>query len=172
MSRPTVERWWDRFLECGVDGLPPDATRPPGLEPTPEEKVRAVTGLAVPPPPHASHRPLGALAERLELTAPDVHSILRRNGPVPHQVKTSRVPRDPRSGMRVRDVVGLYADPPDHAVVLPVDEKTRIQASGRRRRPLPMKPGMRRPGRATTGGTARPACSRPPPSPPERWSAG
>ncbi len=96
-SGPTVERWWDRFPGQGVDGLPPDAPRPPGLEPTPEEKVRAVTGLAVPPPPpHASHWTLGALAGRLELTASDVHSILRCNGPVPHQVRTSRVPRDPR----------------------------------------------------------------------------
>ncbi len=140
--RSTVERWWDRFLERGVDGLLRDATRPPGLEPTPEGTVRAVVALAMsPPPPHAQHWTLQGLAKRLALTASNVHNILRRNGPVPHQVRTFKVSCDPRSGIKVRDVVGLYVDPPDHAVVLSVDEKTRIQALGRTQRPLPMKPG-------------------------------
>ncbi len=140
--RSTVERWWDRFLEQGVDGLLRDATRPPGLEPTPDGTVRAVAGLAIsPPPPHARHWTLQALAKRLELTASNVHSILKRNGLRPHQVRTFKVSRDPRFEIKVRDVVGLYVDPPDHAVVLSVDEKTQIQALGRTQRPLPMKPG-------------------------------
>ncbi len=71
--RPAVGRWWDRFLEQGVDGLLRDATRPPGLEPTPEGTVRAVAGLAIPPPPpRARHWTLQALGRRLALTAPDV----------------------------------------------------------------------------------------------------
>ncbi len=69
---PAVERWWDRFPGQGVDGPLRDATRPPGLEPAPEGTVRAVAGLAIPPPPRARHWTLQALAKRLELTAPDV----------------------------------------------------------------------------------------------------
>ena len=125
-----------------MDGLLRDATRPPGLEPTPDGTVRAVAGLAIsPPPPHARHWTLQALAKRLELTASNVHSILKRNGLRPHQVRTFKVSRDPRFEIKVRDVVGLYVDPPDHAVVLSVDGKTQIQALGRTQRPLPMKPG-------------------------------
>ncbi len=140
--RSTVERWWDRFPGRGVDGLLRDATRPPGLEPTPDGTVRAVVALAMsPPPPHARHWTLRALARRLALTATNVHNILKRNGLRSHQVRTFKVSRDPRFELKVRDVVGLYVDPPDHAVVLSVDGKTQIQALGRTQRPLPMKPG-------------------------------
>ncbi len=95
-----------------------------------------------PPPEHGSHWTLKALAEAMgDLGVSTVRDILRRHGLRPHQVKTFRVSRDPRFELKVRDVVGLYVDPPDHAVVLSVDEKTRIQALGRTRKPLPMKPG-------------------------------
>ncbi len=95
-----------------------------------------------PPPPHAGHRTLKALAEAMGDTGlSTVRDILRRHGLRPHQVKTFRVSRDRRFELKVRDVVGLCACPPDHAVVLSVDEKTRIRAPGRTRRPLPMKPG-------------------------------
>ncbi len=70
-----------------------------------------------------------------------MHGILKDNGLGPHQVKTFRVSRDLRFELKVRDVVGLYVDPPDHAVVIPAGEKPRIQALGRTQRPLPMKPG-------------------------------
>lgn len=70
-----------------------------------------------------------------------MHGILKENGLRPHQVKTFKVSRDPRFEIKVRDVVGLYVDPPDHAAVISVDEKTQIQALGRTQRPLPMKPG-------------------------------
>ena len=70
-----------------------------------------------------------------------MHGILKENGLRPHQVKTFKVSRDPRFEIKVRDVVGLYVNPPDHAVVPSVDEKPRRQALGGTRRPLPMKPG-------------------------------
>ena len=143
MSKPTVWRWWDRFLKAGVEGLLRDATRPPGKKPVPEDRVKALVALAMSPPPErASHWTLKALAGAMgDMCASTVRNILRRHGLRPHQVKTFKVSRDPRFEIKVRDVVGLYVDPPDHAVVLSVDEKTQIQALGRTQKPLPMKPG-------------------------------
>ena len=142
MSKPTVWRWWDRFLAEGVDGLLRDATRPPGKKPVPEGQVQALVALAMSPPPeHARHWTVRALARRLGMVISTVHGILKDHGLRPHQVKTFKVSRDPRFEIKVRDVVGLYVDPPDHAVILSVDEKTQIQALGRTQRPLPMKPG-------------------------------
>ena len=61
MSKPTVWRWWDRFLKAGVEGLLRDATRPPGKKPVPEDRVKALAALAVSPPPeHVSHWTLKA----------------------------------------------------------------------------------------------------------------
>ncbi len=154
MSRPTVWRWWDRFPGQRVDGLLRDATRPPGRKPVPEDRVKALVALAMSPPPeHARHWTPVALSGAMGgMAATTVRNILLRHGLRPHQVKTFKVSRDPRSGIKVRDVVGLHVDPPDHAVVLSVDEKTRIQALGRTRRPLPMKPGH--------AGTGTHACRR------------
>ena len=142
MSKPTVWRWWDRFLVEGVDGLLYDIPGKTGRKPVSQEKVRQVIELAMSPPPeHSSHWTLRALARRLGIAVSTVFGILKRNGLKPHRVKTFKVSRDPRFELKVRDVVGLYVDPPDHAVVISVDEKTQIQALGRTQTPLPMKPG-------------------------------
>jgi len=141
-SKPTVWRWWDRFLTDGVDGLLRDATRPPGKTPIPEDRVKALVDLAMSPPPaQARHWTVRALAEKRGMVYSTVHGILKAHGLRPHPVKTFKVSRDPRFVLKVRDVVGLYVDPPDHAVVISVDEKTQIQALGRSQRPLPMTPG-------------------------------
>ena len=70
-----------------------------------------------------------------------VHGILKNNGLRPHRVKTFKVSRDQRFEIKVRDEVGLQVDPPDHALILTVDERMQIQALGRTQRSLPMKPG-------------------------------
>ncbi len=125
-----------------MDGLLHDATRPPGKKPIPEEKVKAAIALAMSPPPeHSSHWTVRALAKRLGMAISTMHGILKDNGLRPHQVKTFKVSRDPRFEIKVRDVVGLHAGPPDHAVVIPAGGKPQIQALGRTQRPLPMKPG-------------------------------
>ncbi len=135
----------DRFPAEGAGGPRRDATRPPGRKPVPEDRVKAPVGLAMPPPPpHARHRAVRALAGKPGMARSTVRGILKAGGLRPHRVRTFRVPRGPRSGIRVRGVVGLHADPPGHAAVLPVDGKTRIQAPGRTRRPLPMRPGHAR----------------------------
>ncbi len=135
----------DRFPAEGAGGPRRDATRPPGRKPVPEDRVKAPVGLAMPPPPpHARHRAVRALAGKPGMARSTVRGILKAGGLRPHRVRTSRVPRGPRSGIRVRGVVGLHVDPPGHAAVLPVDGKTRIQAPGRTRRPPPMTPGHAR----------------------------
>ena len=79
-----------------VDGLLHDATRPPGRAPVAEDRVKALIALAMsPPPPHASHWTLRALAERMGMVFSTVHNILRKHGLELHRVKTFKVPRDP-----------------------------------------------------------------------------
>ena len=142
MSKPTVWRWWDRFLAAGVDGLLRDATRLPGRAPVAEDKVKALIALAMSPPPaHASHWTLRALAERMGMVFSTVYNILRKHGLQPHRVKTLEVSRDPQFEAKIHDVVGFYVNPPDHAVVLSVNEKTQIQALSRTQKPLPMTSG-------------------------------
>ena len=142
MSKPTVWRWHDRFLAEGVDGLFRDIRRRRGRSPVPEEKVRELIGLAMSPPPaHSGHWTLRALAERVGVAVSTVFKILEQHGLKPHRVKTFKVSRDPRFELKVRGAVGLYVNPPDHAVVIPAGGKTQIQALGRTQKPLPMKPG-------------------------------
>lgn len=135
-SKPTVWRWWDRFLENGVEGLLRDATRPPGKAPIPEDRVNAVIDRATsPPPPHASHWTLRALSNAVGgMAISTVGNILRVHGIQPHRVKTFKLSRDPRFQPKVSDIVGLYVDPPDHAVVLSGEGSKRTSASDPRER--------------------------------------
>ena len=121
-----------------MDGLLHDATRLPGKQPTSPEKVERLIALAIsPPPPNRGYRTLTALADKVgDIGISTVYGILRRHRLTPHRVKTFKVSRDPRYELKVRDVVGLHVDPPDHAVVISVDEKPGIQALGRTRPPL------------------------------------
>ena len=142
VSKPTVWRWWDRYRDEGVDGLLYDKPHRRGLAPVPEETVTKLIKLAMSPPPeHTGRWTLRALAERVGLAISTVFGILRRHKLKPHKVKIFKTSRDPNFEAKIHDVVGLYVDPPDHAVVLSIDEKPQIQALGRTQRPLPMKPG-------------------------------
>ena len=142
ISKPTVWRWRDRFLAEGVDGLLYDIPRRRGRKPISEEKVSELIALAMSPPPeHASHWTLRALATKVGDRRLDGIRHPEEPWPQAPQGQTFKVSRDPRFALKVRDVVGLYINPPDHAVVISVDEKTQIQALGRTQAPLPMKPG-------------------------------
>ena len=94
-----------------------------------------------PPPAGRSRWTTRLLAKAVGLTAGCVSDVLRRNGLKPHLVRTYKVSRDPAFAAKVRDVVGLYLNPPEHAVVLSMDEKTSIQALERTQRPLPLRTG-------------------------------
>jgi len=94
-----------------------------------------------PPPAGRSRWTTRLLAREVSLTSGCVSDILRRNGLKPHLVRTYKVSRDPEFVAKVQDVVGLYLNPPEHAVVLSVDEKTSIQALQRTQLPLPLRSG-------------------------------
>lgn len=142
VSQEAVSRIRRRFLETGVAGL---ATRPkPGRKDhaVPAATVERIVALAMSPPPAGRSRwTTRLLAKDVGLTSGCVSDLLRRYELKPHHVRTYKVSRDPAFAAKVRDVVGLYLDPPEHAVVLSVDEKTSIQALERTQPPLPLRSG-------------------------------
>src|SRR5258706_15467787 len=104
--------------------------------------VEKIIQLAMsPPPPGRSRWTTRLLAKQVRLTSGCVSDVLRKNGLKPHLVRTYKVSRDPEFVAKGHDVVGLYLNPPEHAVVLSVDEKTSIQALQRTQVPLPRRSG-------------------------------
>ena len=142
MSKPMVWHCWGWFLNQGVNGLFPDATRPPSRNPISEDRMRSLIDPAMPlSPTHARHSTLRDPAGTIDgMAVTTVHSILRRHEIRPHRFRTFRISPDPGIELKVRDVVGLYVNLPDHAVVLLRGKNTRIQMLGRTRQPLPMTP--------------------------------
>ena len=143
-SKTCVWRWQERFMEEGVDGLLRDKTRPPGKVPVERETVERVVAITLEPPPHeATHWTGRAMAETVGLAVSTVQKIWAAHGLVPHRFRQFKLSRDPAFAEKVRDVIGLYVNPPDHAVVLSIDEKSQIQALDRTQPGLPMKKGRR-----------------------------
>jgi len=142
LSAEAVSRIRRRFLDGGVAGL---ATRPKGGRTdhaVPPATVERLVELAMSPPPAGRSRwTTRLLAKEVQLTSGCVSDVLRRHGLKPHLVRTYKVSRDPAFVAKVRDIVGLYLQPPEHAVVLSLDEKTSIQALERTQRPLPLRSG-------------------------------
>jgi transposase len=142
LSKPVVWRWQERFMHEGVDGLLRDKTRPPGKPPLPAETVRRVVDLTlVAPPGETTHWTGRAMAAAAGVSLRSVQRIWTAHGLAPHRVQTFKLSTDPRFFEKFTDVVGLYVDPPAHAVVLSVDEKSQIQALDRTQPGLPMKKG-------------------------------
>lgn len=141
-SKSVVWRWQERFMRAGVDGLLRDRSRPPGKKPLPQsmiDRVIALTGQA--PPGEATHWTAGAMAKAVGISASSVQRIWKAHRLKPHQVRIFKLSKDPEFATKLRDIVGLYVDPPAHAVVLSVDEKSQIQALDRTQPSLPLKPG-------------------------------
>jgi transposase len=108
----------------------------------PAETEHRVVQLAMsPPPPGRSRWTTRLLGKEMGLTSGCISDVLRKNGLKPHLVRTYKVSRDPEFAAKVNDVVGLYLNPPEHAVALSVDEKTSIQALERTQLPLPLRTG-------------------------------
>ncbi len=142
VSKPCVWRWQERFMREGVAGLLRDKTRPSRIPPLPQAVIDRVVGLTTSDPPHeATHWTAAAMAEAVGVSLSSVQRIWRAHRLRPHQVKTFKLSKDPRFAAKLRDIVGLYVNPPAHAVVLSVDEKPQIQALDRTQPGLPMKKG-------------------------------
>ena len=141
-SKTCVWRWQERFMQAGVGGLLQDKTRPPGKAPVDAARVGEVVRRTLAPPPHeATHWTARAMAEACGLAVSTVQNIWKAHGLAPHRWRSFKLSNDPAFAEKLHDIVGLYVDPPAHAVVLSVDEKSQIQALDRTQPGLPMKKG-------------------------------
>ena len=143
VSKTAVWRWQERFAQEGIGGLLRDKTRPARIPPLgPEVAARVVALTQGEPPGETTHWTAAAMAKAASISVSSVQRIWRGHGLQPHRVRQFKLSTDPAFAAKLRDVVGLYVDPPAHAVVLSVDEKSQIQALARTQDPLPMKPGQ------------------------------
>ena len=114
----------------GVDGLLRDKTRKPGKKPLPATTVQRVVDLALRAPPgEATHWSGRMLAKAAGVSLRSVQRILDANQLAPHRIRAFKLSNDPEFAEKLKDVVGLYVDPPAHAVVLSVDEKSQNPGS-------------------------------------------
>jgi transposase len=142
VSRPMVWRWQQRYAEEGLDGLLRDKTRPPGTPPIPQSKVHAVVERTLREPPGAvTHWTGRAMARAMTLSLRTVQRIWQSHKLQPHRIRTFKRSTDPEFAAKLDDVVGLTMDPPRHAVVMSIDEKSQIQALDRTQPKVPLKPG-------------------------------
>ena len=126
----------------GVEGLLRDKTRPSRVPPLGREIADRVVALTLSAPRHeATHWTAPAMAKTVGISVSAVQRIWRAHGLQPHRVRQFKLSRDPEFIPKLRDIVGLYVDPPAHAVILSVDEKSQIQALDRTQPGLPMKTG-------------------------------
>ena len=141
-SKPTVWRWQERFLKEGVDGLLRDRNRGSGRAPLGARvKSLVLTKTMRETPPNATHWSVRTMGKAVGISHTSVQRIWAEHGLKPHLVSTFKVSNDPRFAEKVEDVIGLYLNPPDKALVLSVDEKSQIQALDRTQPGLPMKKG-------------------------------
>ena len=142
-SRPTVLLWRERFSHAGVPGLMRDAKRPGRKPALSADQVKAVVQATLQTTPaNATHWSVRSMAKAQGLSRMAVHRIWKAHKLQPHRVETFKLSRDPQFVEKVRDVVGLYLNPPDKALVLSVDEKSQIQALDRTAPLLPLRPGI------------------------------
>jgi len=138
----TVGLWRNRFIAAGVAGLG-DVPRPGAPREIGDEKVEQVVRLTLEKTPQgATHWSSRMLAARTGLSQSTISRIWRAFGLKPHRAESFQLSKDPLLIDKVRDIVGLYLDPPHHALVLCVDEKSQIQALSRTQPVLPMRAGQ------------------------------
>jgi transposase len=143
VSRPTVLLWRQRFAERGVPGIMKDAPRPgrrKGI--SPEVVKRVVDATMHTTPPGETHWSVRSMAKAQGLSRMTVQRIWKQHRLQPHRVETFKFSNDKQFVEKLRDVVGLYLDPPEHALVLSVDEKSQIQALDRTQPLLPLRRGI------------------------------
>ena len=143
LSRPTVQLWRNRFAAQGLAGIVKDAPRP-GRKPKLAVALvrRVVKATLETTPPQATHWSVRTLAKAQGISRMAVQRIWKTHELKPHLIETFKLSTDPHFVEKLVDVVGLYLDPPDRALVLCVDEKSQIQALDRTRPLLPLRPGL------------------------------
>lgn len=143
VTRMPVRKWRDRFVKQGIKGLQ-DAPRPGQPRKLSQEQVDQIvrTTQSEAPPKGRTHWSCSTMGERFGVTAMTISRIWRSYGLQPHRTQTFKISRDPELTRKVRDVVGLYLNPPENAIVFCVDEKSQIQALDRTQPLLPLRPGQ------------------------------
>jgi transposase len=141
-SRPTVNLWVKRYMKGGIEAILIDAPRPGRKPKTSEEKEKNIVEATLhSKPANATHWSVRLMAEAQGVSRMTVHRIWKKYNLKPHMVRTFKISNDPKFVEKVKDIVGLYLNPPDKALVLCVDEKSQIQALDRTQPGLPMKKG-------------------------------
>src|ERR1700757_255014 len=137
-SKATVGKWRQRFIESRIQGLY-DELRPGRPRTISDEKVASLLRRTLKAaPPTGTHWSVRQAAEANRLSKSTVHRVFQTFALQPHRTKTFKLSNDPFFVEKVRDIVALYLNPPDHAIVLAVDEKSQIQALSRTQPVLPM----------------------------------
>ena len=150
-SRPTVIGWRKRYEAEGVAGLRHDHPRGRGFQPIDRNKEAEVIEKTLHgTPADATHWSCRSMGRASSLSKASVQRIWNAHGLKPHLARTFKLSNDPLFAEKLQDVVGLYMNPPEHALVLSIDEKSQIQALDRTQPGLPMKKG--RAGTMTHGG--------------------
>jgi transposase len=134
--------WRSRFIEHGVEGLMKDAPRP-GRTPAISAAIAAqvVAQTTQSKPKGATHWSRSRMAREMGISESSVGRIWRAHGLKPHRIESFKVSNDPHFAEKLEAIVGLYLNPPEHALVLSVDEKSQIQALDRTQPGLPLKKG-------------------------------
>ena len=142
MTPKKVSRWRKRFLTLSMAGLERDAPRPGRTAKITASLVRRVVNLTTrQKPPNATHWSTRSMARAVGISEASVRRIWHSHGLKPHQVESFKISNDPECAEKLGDIVGLYLNPPEHALVLCVDEKSQIQALDRTQPGLPLKRG-------------------------------
>jgi transposase len=140
-SRPTVIDWRQRFAEGGVEALYDDRPRGRSFKPLPRDKEAEIITRTQTAPAHATQWSCSSMGKLCGVSPSSVQRVWHANGFKPHLIKTFKLSNDPDFIAKLEDVVGLYMHPPEHALVLCIDEKSQIQALDRTQPGLPMKKG-------------------------------
>src|SRR5882724_5018357 len=160
-TAPTISRWKQRFLDDGMEGLD---TYHPGQQAvvlTPALRAKILAATRRKPKDGSSHWSCRKLAAAVNVSKDMVHRVWREAGLKPHRLERYMASNDPDFERKAADVIGLYLNPPQHAAVFCVDEKTAIQALDRKDPVLPLAPGRAERHGFETTATARCPCMRP-----------
>lgn len=142
LSNPTLNLWRKRYKELGVPGLVKGKSRTPGIPRLEPAKIQEILTLTLSGKPvAATHWSCRTLAKQVGVSRMSVNRVWREHKLKPHRVQGFKVSTDPLFAEKLKDVIGLYLEPPEKAIVFSVDEKSQIQALDRTQPGLPMKPG-------------------------------
>ena len=142
VHKHTARKWRNRFAERGLDGLEDAPRRGRPRSVTDEDVAEVVHRTLQERPCGATHWSVRLMARASGHSSSTIHKIWRAHALQPHRSETFKLSLDPKFVDKARDIVGLYVDPPQHAVVLCVDEKSQIQALDRTQPLLPLRPGQ------------------------------